>query len=513
MARYRKIDPRMWNDDKFRTMSHEGQLVWIYMLTGPDSNRIGLYQFSIARASEDIGIETASVRRSIDVIMSSGMAFYDDHSRLIFIPKWLEYNEPSGANQAVGLLDDVEDFGSHPFAKAVRFLITLRIMAIPGRMAQPIDKKQAILVRDGVQCSYCRKELMWSDFELDHVIPASRGDGIKRYDLLVASCRGCNQKKGSRTAEDFGFPFVRAGEYSIQEALIELAVNTEVRRRFSNACNGLPAIYDEIEEFALYLMRSNAMLTATERRSNAVVTQEQEQEQKQEQKQEPEHKSKQGGGSAPENLVEYGQEPVSHGTARETVYEPDPDFQPPVVEQPEDTTRFDEIVLSIAKAHPRAVEVVKSGQVVNYMVTAILSAAEVEAKEGEYAKTMRDAFTYLLRRTILYRQYTAKWPDSEKRFIADPARFYENRTYRQPEAQWERNGPGPGGGRRESAAQVIDRAGQELIAEYRRGRADAGGTTDQPAGKGPRSTSGLKPVSELRGTIGGFRTKHTLGSF
>ena len=50
MARYRKTDPRMWNDyDKFRTMSHEGsQLVWIYMLTGPDSNRIGLYQFSIA---------------------------------------------------------------------------------------------------------------------------------------------------------------------------------------------------------------------------------------------------------------------------------------------------------------------------------------------------------------------------------------------------------------------------------------------------------------------------------
>ena len=36
-------------------------------------------------------------------------------------------------------------------------------------MAQPIDKKQAILVRDGVQYSYCRKELMWSDFELDHV--------------------------------------------------------------------------------------------------------------------------------------------------------------------------------------------------------------------------------------------------------------------------------------------------------------------------------------------------------
>lgn len=503
MARYRKIDPRIWNDDKFRMMSHIDQLAWLYILTGPDSNRIGLYQFSVARAAEDIGIDTASVRRSLDVITKFGLAYYDDQSRLIFIPKWLEYNEPSGANQAIGLLEDVGDFGTHPFAKAARFLITLRVMGIPGKMPLPLDKKQAILVRDGVLCSYCRKELIWSDFELDHVIPASRGDANKRYDLLVACCRSCNQKKGTKTAEEFGHPFVRAFEYSIQQALVELAVNADVRRRFTAACNGLPPLYDGIEEFHPYLRRSDVVQTPLERREKGVVTQEQEQEQKQDQKQEPD-KSKQGGDSPQEIPV-----PVSVATVpRETFYEPDPEFQsqPAPTEQQEDTSSFEELVLSIATAHPRAHEVVKQGKVASYMVTAILEAAQVEAKEGEHAKTMRDAFTYLLNRTILYRKYTLKWPDAEKRNIANPVRFYDTRTYRQPEAQWERSGPGPGGGRRESVTEIADREGAKAIAELRRRQADARNAAGDTPRQGPRTASELQPVGDLRGALSRFRT-------
>jgi hypothetical protein len=36
MARYRKVDPRMWGDAKFRALSQDGQRVWFYLLTGPE---------------------------------------------------------------------------------------------------------------------------------------------------------------------------------------------------------------------------------------------------------------------------------------------------------------------------------------------------------------------------------------------------------------------------------------------------------------------------------------------
>ena len=53
MARYRKIDPRTWKDEKFRGLSSEEQLIVFYVLTA-QSNRIGLFNFSPAMAAEDL---------------------------------------------------------------------------------------------------------------------------------------------------------------------------------------------------------------------------------------------------------------------------------------------------------------------------------------------------------------------------------------------------------------------------------------------------------------------------
>lgn len=57
------------------------------------------------------------------------------------------------------------------------------------------------------RCVYCgRKE---TAFELDHVLPRSRG-GSDRISNLVLSCHACNEAKGDRTAREFGHPEVEA---------------------------------------------------------------------------------------------------------------------------------------------------------------------------------------------------------------------------------------------------------------------------------------------------------------
>ncbi len=56
--------------------------------------------------------------------------------------------------------------------------------------------RQDILLRDGRRCRYC-----WSNvgpFEIDHVIPVSRGGGSEPDNLVVA-CRLCNRRKKDRT--------------------------------------------------------------------------------------------------------------------------------------------------------------------------------------------------------------------------------------------------------------------------------------------------------------------------
>ena len=53
---------------------------------------------------------------------------------------------------------------------------------------------------------YCRKTNV--PLEVEHIVPKSRG-GSSRVSNLAIACHKCNQKKGSKTAEEFGFASVQ----------------------------------------------------------------------------------------------------------------------------------------------------------------------------------------------------------------------------------------------------------------------------------------------------------------
>ena len=63
-----------------------------------------------------------------------------------------------------------------------------------------------ILLRDEETCQYCGKH--GRDLTLDHIIPRSRG-GKSTWENLVASCKSCNGKKGSRLLKDSNMRLLR----------------------------------------------------------------------------------------------------------------------------------------------------------------------------------------------------------------------------------------------------------------------------------------------------------------
>jgi 5-methylcytosine-specific restriction endonuclease McrA len=67
--------------------------------------------------------------------------------------------------------------------------------------------REYVLEKFGRQCVYCQKTSV--PLELDHLLPRSRG-GSNRARNLAPACRLCNQKKGNRTAAEFGHPEVEA---------------------------------------------------------------------------------------------------------------------------------------------------------------------------------------------------------------------------------------------------------------------------------------------------------------
>src|SRR5690348_8887564 len=55
-AKYRKIDPRMWDDEKFRLLSAGEKLIAIYAITA-QSNRCGIFIYSHGLAREHLGFD------------------------------------------------------------------------------------------------------------------------------------------------------------------------------------------------------------------------------------------------------------------------------------------------------------------------------------------------------------------------------------------------------------------------------------------------------------------------
>jgi hypothetical protein len=113
MAKYRKVDPRIWNDEKFQSLPPADKLLAVYCLTA-QANRIGIFKFSVALASEDLGMPADEVRERLDRVCHTLFWPLDAIRRVLYFPTWWKYNNPGSPKTLIGILSDVHDVPQTP---------------------------------------------------------------------------------------------------------------------------------------------------------------------------------------------------------------------------------------------------------------------------------------------------------------------------------------------------------------------------------------------------------------
>jgi 5-methylcytosine-specific restriction endonuclease McrA len=71
---------------------------------------------------------------------------------------------------------------------------------------QGYEVREYLLEKFGRKCVYCA--MKDTPLEIEHIIPKSRG-GSDRVSNLTLACSSCNQKKGNKTADEFGHPHIQ----------------------------------------------------------------------------------------------------------------------------------------------------------------------------------------------------------------------------------------------------------------------------------------------------------------
>jgi len=112
--RFRKIDPRIWGDEKFRQLKHEEMLVAFYCLTSAQANRIGIFRFSPAHASEDLETLPQTFAKRFDRVIETLKWGWDSAARVLYLPTWWKYNKPMNPNTFKAHLDDFHELPSSP---------------------------------------------------------------------------------------------------------------------------------------------------------------------------------------------------------------------------------------------------------------------------------------------------------------------------------------------------------------------------------------------------------------
>lgn len=108
-AKYRRIDPRIWNDEKFRKLTFEGRAVALYCLTTDQSNRIGIFNFNVFKAADDLGLKYTVFDTVFNTVCNTMNWHFAKVFRILYLPTWWKYNQPDNEKHFLGCMKDLDD--------------------------------------------------------------------------------------------------------------------------------------------------------------------------------------------------------------------------------------------------------------------------------------------------------------------------------------------------------------------------------------------------------------------
>jgi hypothetical protein len=98
MARYRKIDSRIWNDEKFRTLGDDAKLVFLFVLTHPHLTSLGAMRANEAGLAHELGWTFERFQKGFGEPFRKGLFWYDESVSFLALTNFLKYNPPENPN-------------------------------------------------------------------------------------------------------------------------------------------------------------------------------------------------------------------------------------------------------------------------------------------------------------------------------------------------------------------------------------------------------------------------------
>lgn len=101
---YTRVNEHIWRDTSFLNLDTETKLLYMYLLTCPHSNLIGLFYLPKQYIACDLNVSLDSIDRGIDTLSKGVSIEYSEGSKTIFLCDFLKSNPLSSDKQVSGAI-------------------------------------------------------------------------------------------------------------------------------------------------------------------------------------------------------------------------------------------------------------------------------------------------------------------------------------------------------------------------------------------------------------------------
>jgi len=151
MGHYRKVDTRLWNDEKFRSLPDLAKLLFLFLLTHPHMTSIGAMRCSCVGLAAELGWGEKVFREAFREVSGKGMAKVDEKASCLLLPNFLKYNRPESPNVVkswLGCIDLIPEctLKTETVQRVKGFLESLSedfVKALPKGFAEAFGKPSA----------------------------------------------------------------------------------------------------------------------------------------------------------------------------------------------------------------------------------------------------------------------------------------------------------------------------------------------------------------------------------
>ena len=114
MAIYAKVERRLWRDEKVRLLSDDGKTCFVYLLTCPHGNLLGMYVLPAHYGAGDLKWTTERFAKAFGEVLAQQLTIYDEATDLTLVRKYLIHNPIENPNQVTAGLKALAELPTSP---------------------------------------------------------------------------------------------------------------------------------------------------------------------------------------------------------------------------------------------------------------------------------------------------------------------------------------------------------------------------------------------------------------